>query len=140
LYQQSLTAIVDVTVKRDGKELKFSMPVIERDDDPQRFADMVNPERNLIRRLGILAIEITDKLSEMLPDLRHDYGVVVAARASDAPGSVLEPGDVIYEMNKTPTVSIKALRSVLDTLKPGDTAVLQVQRGTKLRYIAIDME
>jgi serine protease Do len=140
LYQQPLTAIVDLTVNRDGKPIKFSMPVIERDDDPQRFADMVNPEKNLIRRLGILAIEITDKLAEMLPDLRHDYGIVVAARAVDAPGAVLEPGDVIYEINKTPTVSIKALRSVLDTAKPGETAVLHVQRGTKLKYIAIDLE
>src|SRR5580698_3822594 len=140
LYQQSLSAVVDVTVSRDGKPMKFSMPVIERDDDPQRFADMVNPEKNLIRRLGILAIEITDKLAEMLPDLRHEYGVVVAARATDAPGAVLEPGDVIYEINKTPTVSIKALRSVIDAAKPSDTAVLHVQRGTKLKYIAIDLE
>jgi serine protease Do len=140
VYQQSLSAIVDVTVSRDGKPLRFSIPVIERDDDPQRFADMVNPEKNLIRRLGILAIEITDKLSEMLPELRHDYGIVVAARAADAPGAVLQPGDVIYEINKTPTVSIAALRAVLDSIKPGETAVLHVQRGAKLRYIAIDLE
>lgn len=140
VYQQPLSAIVDVTVSRDGNKLNFSMPVIERDDDPQRFADMVNPEKNLIHRLGILAIEITDKLADLLPDLRHDYGVVVAARASDSPGAALEPGDVIYEINKTPVVSIAALRSVLDTTKPGDTAVLHIQRGTKLKYIAIDLE
>jgi len=140
LYQASLSAVLDVTVKREGKTLNFSMPVIERDDDPQRFADMVNPEQNLIRRLGILAIEITDKLSDMLPELRHEYGIVVAARAADAPGSVLEPGDVIYEMNKTPVVSIAALRGVLDQMKPGSSAVLQIQRGTKLRYVVIDLE
>jgi serine protease Do len=140
VYQQSLSAIVAVTVKRDGKPLEFSMPVIERDDDPQRFADMVNPQKNLIRRLGILAIEITEKLSAMLPELRHDYGIVVAARAADAPGSVLEPGDVIYEINKTPTVSIAALRAVLDATSAGDTAVLQIQRGSKLKYVAIDLE
>jgi serine protease Do len=140
VYQQSLSAIVDVTVKRDSAELKFSIPVIERDDDPQRFAHMVTPEKNLIRRLGILAIEITEKLSDMLPDLRHDYGIVVAARAADAPGAVLELGDVIYEINKTPVVSIAALRAVLDATKPGETAVLQIQRGTKLKYVAIDLE
>jgi len=140
LYQQPLTAIVDLTVTRDGKPLKFSMPVIERDDDPQRFADMVSPEKNLIRRLGILAIEITDKLSEMLPELRHDYGIVVAARATDAPGAVLEPGDVIYDVNKTPAVSIAALRAALDAIKPGDSVVLHIQRGSKLKYIAIDLE
>jgi serine protease Do len=140
LYQQPLSAIVDLTVTRDGKPLKFSMPVIERDDDPQRFADMVSPEKNLIRRLGILAIEITDKLSEMLPELRHDYGIVVAARATDAPGAVLEPGDVIYDVNKTPAVSIAALRAALDAIKPGDSVVLHIQRGSKLKYIAIDLE
>lgn len=140
VYQQSLSAIVDLTASRDGNTLNFSMPVIERDDDPQRFADMVNPERNLIRRLGILAIEITDKLSDLLPELRHDYGVVVAARASDSPGAVLQPGDVIYEINKTPAVSIAALRAVLDTTKAGDTLVLHIQRGTKLKYVAIDLE
>ncbi len=140
VYQQPLSAIVDIVAMRDGKELKFSMPVIERDDDPQRFADMVNPEKNLVHRLGILAIEITEKLAGMLPELRHEYGVVVAARASDSPGAALEPGDVIYEINKTPTVSIDALRAVLDTTKPGDTAVLQIQRGTKLKYVAIDLE
>lgn len=140
VYQQPLSAVVEVTVNRDGNELKFTIPVIERDDDPQRFADLVNPEKNLVRRLGILAIEITEKLADMLPDLRHEYGIVVAARASDAPGAVLEPGDVIYEINKTPTVSIVALRAVLDTTKAGDTAVLQIQRGTKLKYIALDLE
>ncbi len=140
VYQQPLSAIVDLTVNRDGQRLNFSIPVIERDDDPQRFADMVSPEKNLVRRLGILAIEITDKLSDLLPDLRHDYGLVVAARASDSPGALLEPGDVIYEIDKTPVVSIAALRAALDTTKPGDTVVLHIQRGTKLKYIVIDLE
>jgi S1-C subfamily serine protease len=53
---------------------------------------------------------------------------------------VLEPGDVIYELNKTPVVSIAALRGVLDQMKPGSPAVLQIQRGTKLRYVVIDLE
>ena len=61
------------------------MPVIERDDDPQRFADMVNPDDNLVSKLGILGIEINEKLSEMLPDLRHEYGIVVAARLRNPP-------------------------------------------------------
>ena len=87
ISSQAFGEKVIVTVARDGKPLKFTMPVIERDDDPQRFADMVNPEKNLVRRLGILAIEITEKLAEMLPDLRHEYGIVVAARATDAPGA-----------------------------------------------------
>ena len=57
---------------RDGKQIDFTIPVIERDDDPQRFADMVNPDDNLVSKLGILGIEINKKLAEMLPDLRHE--------------------------------------------------------------------
>jgi hypothetical protein len=47
---------------------------------------------------------------------------------------------VIYEFNKTPTVSIKALRAVLEAAKSGDIVVLHIQRGTKLKYVAIDLE
>ena len=60
------------------------MPIIDTVDDPERFADMVTPENNLIPKLGILVIAIDKKLAEMLPELRNSYGLVVAAgSASD---------------------------------------------------------
>ena len=137
-----LSDMVHLKVMHDGQELEMNVPVIERDDDPHRFADSVNPEQNLVTRLGILAIEITDKISDMLTGLRHDYGVVVAVRSPNPPysGPTLDPGDVIYEMNRTPVVTVKALRASLDQLKPGDTAVLQVQRNGKLMYVVIEFE
>jgi serine protease Do len=138
----TLAAVVNLTVLRGGQSLNVAVPVVERDDDPQRFADLVNPEDNLIPRLGILAIEISEKLSKMLPELRHDYGVVVAARSANAPytGAGLEVGDVIYEINKTPAVTVAALRATLDKLKSGDPVVLQVERRGKLRYVTIELE
>ncbi|HML18513.1 MAG TPA: trypsin-like peptidase domain-containing protein [Bryobacteraceae bacterium] len=137
-----LSAVVDLTVLRDGQKVNFTIPVIERDDDPQRFADMVNPEDNLISKLGILGIEIDKKLSDLLSDLRHDYGILVAARGPSPPysGGNLEPGDVIYEINRTPAVTVKALRATLDALKPSDNAVLQIERSGKLMYITIELE
>lgn len=137
-----LSEVVSVRVLRDGKQMDFTIPVIERDDDPQRFADMVNPDDNLILKLGVLGIEINKKLSEMLPGLRQQFGIVVAARASSPPysGPALEPGDVIYQINQTPTLTVKTLRAMLDELKPGDAAVLQIQRDNKLRYITIELE
>ena len=114
----------------------------ERDDDPQRFADMVNPDDNLIDRLGILGIEINAQLSAMLPDLRHDYGVVVAARSANPPysGEPLEVGDVIYQIGGMPTITVKSIRDKLDSLKMGDVAVLQVERASKLIYITVEVE
>ena len=137
-----LSDIVHLKVTHDKQELEMDVPVIERNDDPQRFADSVNPEQNLVPKLGILAIEITDKISDMLTGLRHDYGVVVAVRSPNPPysGAALEPGDVIYEMNRTPVVTVKALRASLDELKSGDTAVLQLQRNSKLMYLVIEFE
>ena len=142
IYRLALAEKVILTVLREGQTLNYTVPVFERVDDPQRFADMVNPDDNLVPKLAILAIEINEKLSAMLPDLRHEYGIVVAARSANAPytGGALEPGDVIYELNHTPTVTIKALRAALDAMKSGDPVVLQVERRGKLLYIPIELE
>ncbi len=142
IYRLKLSDIVTVTVLRGDQTLKFSVPVIERDDDPQRFADMVNPDDNLIPKLGILGIEISDKVAEMLPELRHEYGVLVAARSANVPysGDAIATGDVIYEINHTPTLTIKTLRATLDAMKPGDDVVLEVERSGKLIYVALELE
>ena len=142
IYRLKLSDLVNVTVLRDGKTIDFTIPVIEREDDPQRFADMVNPEDNLVPRLGILGIEISEKLAEMLPELRHEYGIVVAARSANLPysGGSLETGDVIYEINHAPTLTIKTLRSTLEAMKPGDEVVLEIERGGKLLYVTLELE
>jgi serine protease Do len=142
IHRLKLTEAVEVRVLRDGKQMDFTVPVIERDDDPQRFADMVNPDDNLISKLGILGIEINQKLADMLAELRHEYGIVVAARGGSPPysGPLLEPGDVIYEINRTPAVTIKALRAALEAMKSGDDAVLQIERNGKLMYVTIELE
>jgi serine protease Do len=142
IANQPLTQSLPLTVLREGNSLDFTVAVVEREDDPQRFADMVDPQDNLILQLGILGIDLNQQLADMLPDLRHDYGVVVAARTAVAPysGSSLQPGDVIYEINRAPVVSIKVLRDALDALKSGDDVVLQVQRSEKLVYVALELE
>ena len=103
---------------------------------------MVNPDDNLVPKLGILGIEISDKLAEMLPDLRHEYGILVAARSANLPysGDALQTGDVLYEINHTPSLTIKTLRSTLEAMKPGDDVVLQVERSGKLIYVALELE
>ena len=142
IYRLKLADKVILTVLRDGQKLDYTVPVIERDDDPQRFADMVNPEDNLVARLGILGIPINEKLSQMLPDLRHEYGIVVAARSQSPPytGGALETGDVIYEVDREPVVTVKALRSILDSVKSGESAVLQIERNGKLMYVVCEFE
>ena len=115
--------------------------VHEQEDDPMRFADMVDPTKSLIPKLGILGIELDEKTVAMLPDLRRKYGIVVAARAGDSAysGDVLQPGDVIYSVNTQPVTSVDALRMTVDALKESDPLVLQVERAGKLLFVAFEM-
>jgi serine protease Do len=142
IYQMRLDDKVQLGVLRDSTKLEYTVRVTEREDDQNRFMDFVNPDDNLVPKLGILGIEISQKLSDMLPELRHEYGIVVAFRSPNPPftGGPLEQGDVIIEVNRTPVITVKALRSTLESLKSGDTAVLQIQRSQKLLYLTLEFE
>jgi len=133
---------VNLEVLRGANRLTMDVSVTAQDDDPQRFADMVNPEKNLIPKLGILGVEIDRKLAPLLPDLRKQYGVVVAARAAGTEGVDvdLRPGDVIYAINNQPTSTVAALTTALSQMKTGDAVVLQVERDGSLMYVAFEME
>jgi S1-C subfamily serine protease len=130
-------------VLRGEDKLSIGVTVAEREDDPQRFADMVTPETNTVSKLGILGIAIDQKTSPMLPDLRKNYGVIVAARTSNPPYSgsgTLQQGDVIYSVNREPIASIEALRTALEGLKPGDRLIIQIERGGKLTFLSLELE
>src|ERR1700691_148095 len=133
---------VSLEVLRGTDRLTMEVSVSAQDDDPQRFADLVNPEKNLIPKLGILGVEIDRKLAPMLPDLRKQYGIVVAARAAESECLEvdLHPGDVIYAINNEPTSTVASLTTALGQMKSGDAVVLQVERDGQLMYVAFEME
>ena len=58
LYRKAVGEKVAIQVLRGTENLSFQVEVIERDDDPLRFADLVNPDKNIVSRLGILGIAI----------------------------------------------------------------------------------
>lgn len=142
LYRYAVGEKVKLEVLREGEKMTYTVAVEEREDDPQRFADMVDPVKNTVRRLGILGIDIDQKVSALLPELRKQYGIVVAARAGDSvySGDTLLPGDVIYEVNGLTVASVAVLRQVLDGIKDTEPLVLQVERNGKLTYVTLEME
>jgi S1-C subfamily serine protease len=107
-----------------------------------RLADLVAKEQNRIPQLGILALTLDERLLSMLPPLRNQFGVVVAAKESEGPfiGEGPLPGDVIYSVNGTPVGNVDSLRSVLDDLKLADALVLQVERLGSLHYVVLEIE
>ncbi len=142
-YTRGIGDIVTVQVLRGERRLALRVPVAERNDDPMRFAGMVRPEEHLVTKLGILALNLDERIAEMLPALLRPDGVVVAAIAADAPLSrqgALNPGDVIHAVNNHAVVSLAELRAALGALKPGATAVLQIERDGRLMYLAFTLE
>jgi serine protease Do len=142
LFRYAVGDKVQVETLRGAETMTFSVVVAARDDDPQRFADMVDPAKNLVPKLGILGIDIDRKIADMLPDLRKKYGVVVAAAGGESPysGDALKPGDVIYAVNTEPVTSVAALRKALDALKDTDPVVLQIERDGQLAYLTLEVE
>jgi serine protease Do len=142
IYRSPMQEKVKLGILRGSDQLAIEVPVIQSVDDPQRFADLVNPENNLIPRLGILGIGIDKTLSELLPTLRNAYGVVVAAGSTTdlSSGTGLKPGDVIYSVNSSPVSTVAALKRRLDEFKAGEPVVIQIERAGQLMFVTIELE
>jgi serine protease Do len=132
---------VHVEVLRGKDRLAFDVPVIEHPDNMDQISALADPEKNLVRPLGILGIEIDKKVAAMAPDLRDPYGIIVAARSSEARSEIpLTTGDVIRTLNGAQMTTLDNLRTALRNLKPGAPVVLQIQRDEKLMYISFTLE
>jgi serine protease Do len=142
LYRRAVGDTVMVEVIRGGQTLKFPVAVAERDDDPARFAELVSPERNIVPRLGVLALDIDERVASMLGDLRLPYGVLVAAIATSTPSSEqrLQAGDVIVAFNGTPVKALADLRSAAGRLPTRTPIVLQIQRLGQLMFLALEVD
>ena len=142
LYRYPVGAKVAVELVRNGEKRTVQVVTVERHGDPQRFADMVDPAKNMVNRLGILGIDLDRRVSDMLPDLRKHYGVLVAARGGDSAysGDNLQLGDVIYALNNSPVTDVASLRKQLDQAKDAEALVFQVERNGRLMYLTLEME
>jgi serine protease Do len=140
LYRQPIGERVLMSVLRGTDTLEVSVEILNREDATEQFADLVNPDHNLIPELGILALDLDHRISGMFPNLRIDSGVVVAARALDAPfwEEGFLPGDIIHQMNGQTTDSLSSLRSQLATLKAYDPVVFQIERDGRLFYFSLE--
>jgi serine protease Do len=132
---------VHLEVLRGQERVALDVKVIERTDSMDQISALADPEKNLVRPLGIVGIEIDKKVAAMAPELRDPFGIIVAARSSDASGEIpLNTGDVIRTLNGQPMTTIERLRAALGELKPGTPVVLQIQRDDRLLYVSFTLE
>ena len=142
VYTRTIGENITLDVQRGERQLTVRVPVVERESATTRLIDLLTPQ-NSVRALGVLVLELTPQIRQVLPPLRRDKGVVVASVSSEAPYSQqgqLQAGDIIYALNGTPIGSIAELKTAADGLKPSTAAVLQIERDGGLMYLAFRVE
>jgi serine protease Do len=131
-----------IRVLRGGEEMQMEVLVAQHQHSVDLLTGLVDPEKNLISKLGVLGIEIDKKIAQMLPGLRQPSGVIVAAKVAGFGGeeNSLAVGDVIHALNGMTVISLDFLRSTLDGIKPGGPVVLQIEREGILMYTSFRMD
>jgi len=140
LYQFGIGDTVPLEILRNQKTVAASVSVTEVEDDPERFADLVNPEDNFISKLAILGITVDENLQRMLTGLRMPDGVLVAGQSgvSQYYGDGLRQGDVIHAVNGRHVPNVDALRLALNNLSPEEPLVLHVEREGALMFVVLE--
>ena len=142
LYQRRVADVVRLDILRGTEQLQIGVVVLDREDDPERFARLVENSRQAVEELGVLAVSYNRDLANMLPPTRRRSGVIVAALTAEGPywKALFRPGDIIHSVNGKDTAELPALRETLAALEPGTSVVVQVERDGKLGYQTFQFE
>jgi serine protease Do len=127
-----------LVVLRGTERVALDIPLAEKPHKEDSLVDLADPEKNLVRPLSILGIELILDLAKKLPDLRIPTGVIVAARTLGARTAEipLQTGDVIHGLNGMPLTTLDGLRDALAKQKPGSAIVLQIERDGQLFFVS----
>ena len=142
LYAHGMNETVVLDVQRGERKLSIRVPVGERDSEVGRLTDLI-AQQVPVRALGVLGLNLTPQIVQLLPNLRRPKGVVVASVSALSPYSQqgrLQPGDVIYALNGKVIETVADLNATTAEFKPGSAAVLHLERSGTLIYLAFRVE
>jgi serine protease Do len=142
LYLHAIDKVLKLEILRGDEKKTLYIPAIEHRDQMDQLFDAANAEKDIVPRLGILALDLTPDLRSRIGSLRIYSGVIVLGRAADLilPDTGLQTGDVIHALNTTPIPDMATLRTAVLALKQGDPVVIQVERSDGLTYLSFEME
>ena len=142
LYRRNLGEKVTIEVLREKQKLPFDVIVTSKNEDVDRISDVVRTGDNVISRLGILCVAVTDSIAQRIPGLRKQYGVMIAARIAGAPywANSFKPGDIIHSVNGQYITGIDQLRAMLRDMKSGAPIVLQIERSGQLLFLPLELD
>jgi serine protease Do len=142
IYTRGLNETVTLDVQRGERRLSVRVPVGERTTDSSRLKDLVG-QQSPVPSLGVLALNLTPQINQLLPGLRRPKGVVVSTVTAAIPFSQqgrLQPGDAIYALNGKSVDSVADLNAAAAALGPRTAAVVQLERAGVLMYVSFRLE
>ncbi len=132
---------VQIVVLRGTREHLVKIAAVEEKSQFDSVSALADPQKNLVPELGILGVEIDANIAAAATGLRDPYGIIVVARGPGASADVpLQARDVIRSVNNRQVQTLAKLRELLQELKPGTPATLQVQREGHLMYVSFTVE
>ena len=142
VYRRQDGELIRLTILRGTDLVTVTAKVQEQPNPWEPLAGLASPEKNLVRSLGILCVEIDRQAVELLGPLRREYGLLVVAKSPEGQSQLidLQTGDIIHAMNNLPVASLAEFQQMVQQFKPGDAVVLQIERDRKFRYVAFAME
>ncbi|MDR3727798.1 MAG: trypsin-like peptidase domain-containing protein [Terracidiphilus sp.] len=140
LFQKNIGDTLVFKVQRGTQVLTLYVLVTERERDPESILDPTHSPGNIVSKLGIVGMEVTDLVAKLIPPTRMPGGILVTALTAGGNASQfgLQPGDVLHLLNRTPLDSLETLRKLLAGLKAGDPVAFTIERRGQLEYIAFD--
>ena len=140
VYHRPIDDSVRVRVLRDGDEVELRIKVVKRPMVISNMTAETKPDENLVPRLGVLAVDITDSIRKMVPRMRVPSGVLVVATSPGESTGALVVGDVIHTYNGNTVDNLETLKAGLEDLGEETPLVLQVERRGVLRYVPLTAE
>ncbi len=142
LFLHRTTDPLAFEVLRGGRRVALKITPIEDRHRAEALVDVVNPEKQLVRRLGIIGVDVDDRVRAILPRVRQPTGVAVAARTVDDTTLPLglQVGDIIHEVNGIAVGGMEGLRRTLDGVAADRALVLTVEREGRMLYVSSGLE
>ena len=141
IYQKAGQTVA-LEVLRGKEKMRISVSVLERPRDPERVLSLLMDDGNMVAKLGILAIDLDEKVTPLIPTTRRLNGAVVAGMVADV-SSHEEPllaGDVIYAVNNQTIKGLADLQAAVKDISRGQPVALQIERQGQMQFLMFEIE
>ncbi|MBI5076088.1 MAG: DegQ family serine endoprotease [Nitrospirae bacterium] len=138
--QSKVGSEIPITILRGGKEYAVKVLIVELPKDIAEAAPGNVPEDSNFEGLsGLTAMELSREIARQLGLHKDEKGVVVVRVETGSPAEEagIRKGDVIQEIDRKRIEGLNDYNKAVAGIKPGDAALLFVNRGGKKFYVTI---